>query len=340
MLSHRNATSFIDWCSEVFAPDSHQRFSSHAPFHFDLSILDIYVPLKHGATLVLIGSETGKDPGRLAALIAEKGITNWYSTPSILGLLAQYGKLEQYDFSALKTVLFAGEVFPVKHLRTLVNLLPGRRYFNLYGPTETNVCTFYEIPEHIPQERIQPYPIGQVCSHLKGILVDEQGGEILPGQEGELCISGPGVMQGYWNLPELTARAFLTDSVGQRWYKTGDIVIEEADENYIYIGRRDRMVKKRGYRVELGEIEAGLYRHPAVKEAAVIAVFDEENGLRVKAFLSCKDAEKRPSLIGLKRFCAENLPIYMVPDLFAFCDVLPKTSTDKIDYQKLKELDV
>jgi non-ribosomal peptide synthetase component F len=92
MLSHRNATSFIDWCSEVFAPDSHQRFSSHAPFHFDLSILDIYVPLKHGATLVLIGSETGKDPGRLAALIAEKGITNWYSTPSILGLLAQYGK--------------------------------------------------------------------------------------------------------------------------------------------------------------------------------------------------------------------------------------------------------
>lgn len=340
MLSHRNATSFIDWCSEVFVPDSAERFSSHAPFHFDLSILDIYVPLKHGATLVLIGSEIGKDPGRLAALIAEKGITNWYSTPSILSLLAQYGRLEEHDFSALKTVLFAGEVFPVKHLRTLVNLLPGRRYFNLYGPTETNVCTFYEIPEHIPEERMQPYPIGQVCSHLQGIVVDEEGREVQPGQEGELCISGPGVMQGYWSLPEQTARAFLTDSHDRRWYKTGDIVVQEADGNYIYVGRRDRMVKKRGYRVELGEIEAGLYRHPAVEEAAVIAVFDEEDGLRVEAFLSCKEAEKRPSLIGLKRFCAENLPMYMVPDLFVFCDVLPKTSTDKIDYQKLKELAV
>jgi amino acid adenylation domain-containing protein len=340
MLSHRNASSFIDWCSEVFAPDSSERFSSHAPFHFDLSILDIYVPLKHGATLVLIGSEIGKDPGRLASLIAEKGITSWYSTPSILSLLAQYGKLDQYDFSALKTMLFAGEVFPVKHLRALVNLLPGRRYFNLYGPTETNVCTFYEIPEHIPQERMQPYPIGQVCSHLQGIVVDEQGREVQSGQEGELCISGPGVMQGYWNLPEQTGRAFLTDSDGQRWYKTGDIVVQEADGNYIYVGRRDRMVKKRGYRVELGEIEAGLYRHPAIKEAAVIAVFDEENGMRVQAFLSGKEAVNRPSLIALKRFCAENLPIYMVPDLFVFCDVLPKTSTDKVDYLKLKELAV
>ena len=340
MLSHRNAISFIDWCSEVFEPDEKDRFSSHAPFHFDLSILDIYVPIKHGATLVLIGAEIGKDPIRLAALISEKRITSWYSTPTILSLLAQYGKLQQHDYAALRTVLFAGEVFPIKHLRALKTLLPGPRYFNLYGPTETNVCTFYEIPAHIPEERTQPYPIGQVCSHLQGIVVDEQGQEVPAGQEGELCISGSGVMQGYWNLPERTARAFLIDPSGQHWYKTGDIVVQDAnaDGNYIYIGRRDRMVKKRGYRVELGEIEAGLYRHPAVKEAAVVALSDDENGVRVKAFLSCKEAENRPSLIELKRFCAENLPIYMVPDLFAFREVLPKTSTDKIDYQKLKEI--
>jgi amino acid adenylation domain-containing protein len=341
MLSHRNAVSFIDWCSEVFTPQADERFSSHAPFHFDLSILDIYVPIKHGATLVLIGAETGKDPVRLATLISEKRITSWYSTPTILSLLAQYGQLQQHDTSALRRVLFAGEVFPVKHLRALKTLLPGPRYFNLYGPTETNVCTFYEIPAHIPEDRTQPYPIGKVCSHLRAIVVDEQGHEVLLGQEGELCISGPGVMQGYWNLPERTARAFLVDASGERWYKTGDIVVQEhraADGDYVYMGRRDRMVKKRGYRVELGEIEAGLYRHPAVKEAAVVALSDDENGVRVKAFLSCKEAEKRPSLIELKRFCAENLPIYMVPDLFAFQEVLPKTSTDKIDYQRLKEL--
>jgi amino acid adenylation domain-containing protein len=338
MLSHRNAVSFIDWCSEVFEPDEKERFSSHAPFHFDLSILDLYLPIKHGATLVLIGSEIGKDPGRLATLIAEKRMTSWYSTPSILSFLAQYGKLEEHDYSALRTVLFAGEVFPIKHLRALKALLPEPRYFNLYGPTETNVCTFYEIPAHIPERRSQPYPIGKVCSHFQALVVDEQGQEVLAGQEGELCISGSGVMHGYWNLPERTARAFLLDSSGRRWYKTGDIVVQEADGNYIYVGRRDRMVKKRGYRVELGEIEAGLYRHPAVKEAAVIALSDDDNGVRVKAFLSCKEGKNRPTLIELKRFCAENLPAYMIPDLFAFREALPKTSTDKIDYQKLKEI--
>jgi acyl-coenzyme A synthetase/AMP-(fatty) acid ligase len=98
------------------------------------------------------------------------------------------------------------------------------------------------------------------------------------------------------------------------------------------------MVKKRGYRVELGEIETCLYRHPAVKEAAVVARPDEENGLLINAFLSYHP-EKRPSIIGLKGFCTENLPSYMVPDRFFFQESLPKTSTDKIDYQKLQTID-
>lgn len=338
MLSHRNAMSFIDWCSDTFAPSGADRFSSHAPFHFDLSILDLYVPIKHAATLVLIGAELGKEPGRLAALIASRRITSWYSTPSILSLLAQYGKLPQHDLSALRTVLFAGEVFPIKHLRALQSLLPGPRYFNLYGPTETNVCTYYEIPGHIPEERITPYPIGKVCAHFEAVVVDDQGQAVVLGQEGELQVRGIGVMLGYWNLPDRTARAFRVDGAGERWYRTGDIVVQEANGDFIYVGRRDRMVKKRGYRVELGEIEVGLYRHPAVKEAAVVALADEEHGVRVKAFLSCKDPNKRPSLIELKRFCAENLPTYMVPDLFAFREALPKTSTDKIDYRRLIEL--
>jgi amino acid adenylation domain-containing protein len=337
MLSHRNALSFVEWCSEVFQPADDERFASHAPFHFDLSILDLYVPVKHGATLVLIAAETAKDPFSLAGLISERRITSWYSAPSILSLLAQYGKLQQHDYSALRRVLFAGEVFPVKHLRTLAKLLPGPRYFNLYGPTETNVCTFYEIPDLIPEERTHPYPIGKVCSHCQAIVVNQQGQVVSTGQEGELCIGGPAVMQGYWNLPERTANAFRNDPSGQRWYKTGDIVVQDPNGDYVYVGRRDRMIKKRGYRVELGEIEAGLYRHPAVKEAAVIALPDDE-GVRVKAYISCKEAEKRPTIVELKRFCAENLPIYMVPDLFAFQPDLPKTSTDKIDYQKLKEL--
>ena len=337
MLSHENGVSYVDWCTEVFAPRSEDRFSSHAPFHFDLSILDIHVPLKHGATLVLVGEDVGKTAEPLAALIAEQRITVWYSAPSILALLAQFGKLDRFDYAALRLVLFAGEVFAVKHLRSLCAQLPKPRYFNLYGPTETNVCTFYEVLLPVPEDRVVPFPIGGTCSHLRCKVVDSDGREVRTGDEGELCVTGRGVMQGYWKLPEQTANAFLTDEAGARWYRTGDIVVEAQDGNYTYLGRRDRMVKRRGYRVELGEIEVALYRHPGVKEAAVVAKPDEELGVKITAFLSSRDA-KRPSLIEIKRFCSEHLPLYMIPDVFSWHDALPKTSTDKTDYQRLKDL--
>lgn len=334
MLSHENATSFINWCSDTFQPTEIDRFSSHAPFHFDLSILDIYVALKHGAALVLVAEEIGKDPQRLGPFIAEQKITCWYSAPSILSLLAQYGNLAHHDFSALRLVLFAGEVFPIKHLRTLTQLLPKPRYFNLYGPTETNVCTSYEVPLPIPEERSTPFPIGKICAHLEGKIFDEQGQVGLPGEAGELYIRGSNVMVGYWGLAEQTTRAFLIDGT-HLWYRTGDVVVESKD-GFTYVGRRDRMVKRRGYRVELGEIEAGLYRHVTIKEAAVIAVADEDAGVRIKAFLGCHEI-KHPSIVEMKRFCSENLPFYMIPDEFIWCEELPKTSTDKIDYQRLKE---
>jgi amino acid adenylation domain-containing protein len=337
MISQRNATAFVDWCSDAFGPREEDRFSSHAPFHFDLSVLDIYLPLKHGATLVLIGEANGKEPVTLASLVAERRITCWYSTPSILSFLTQFGRLERHDWSALRIVHFAGEVFAVKHLRALKERVPHPRYFNLYGPTETNVCTFYEIPREIPAERAVPFPIGRPCPHYIHRVVDSEGRDVLRGEEGELWVSGPGVMMGYWNAPERDAEVFRTDAAGRRWYRTGDIVVEPPDGNLVFVGRRDRMVKKRGYRIELGEVEAGLYRHPEVKEAAVVALRDEEAGVRIRAFLSFR--ERRPSIIQLKRFCAEHLLDYMVPDQFLFLEALPKTSTDKTDYQALKDID-
>jgi amino acid adenylation domain-containing protein len=338
MLSHRNAVSFVDWCSEVFHPLKSDIFSSHAPFHFDLSILDIYVPLKHGASLVLIPEEVGKEPLALSKIIADYRISMWYSAPSILSLLAQFGKIADHDYSSLRMVLFAGEVFPIVHLRSFKRQVPKPRYFNLYGPTETNVCTYFEIPQVIAEDRTDPYPIGITCENLIGKVVDIDGSIVPTGTEGELCIAGPNVMQGYWALPEQTAKGFLPDDgSGNRWYKTGDLVTEQPGVIYRYVGRRDRMVKKRGYRVELGEIEACLYRHAAIREAAVVALPDESAGVKLKAHLSIR-GEKRPSLIELKTFCSQHLPLYMVPDTFAFHEVLPKTSTDKVDYQTLKNL--
>ena len=331
--THGSALSFVEWCADTFDLSEEDRFSSHAPFHFDLSIFDLYVSLLHGGEIVLFGEEISKQPTGMAAAIAEREITVWYSTPSVLRLLVDFGQLGTYDWSALRLVLFAGEVFPVKHLRSLLAEWPGPRYYNLYGPTETNVCTYFEIPSDIPADRADPFPIGRVCENDRGLVVDDQDRALALGEEGELLVAGGTVMRGYWNLPERTERAFHVDADGARWYRTGDLVREEEDGTLLFVGRRDRMVKRRGYRVELGEIESALYRHPDVVEAAVVAVPDED-GVRIEAHVSRADGGKG-SIIEMKTFCSKELPLYMIPDRFLFRPSLPKTSTDKIDYQAL-----
>jgi len=336
MHSHASAFAFIDWCSEALRPTAADRFSSHAPFHFDLSILDIYVPMKHGASVVLIGSEAGKQPGTLASIIAERRITIWYSTPSILRMLVEYGRLEEHDFSALRIVNFAGEVFPIKHLRELMQRWPAPQYFNLYGPTETNVCTYYGFRSPLPEDRVSPLPIGRACSGDETRVVDGAGIPVAPGEEGELVVAGGSVMQGYWNLPDRTAEAFLLVD-GRHWYRTGDIIREDENGDYVFVGRRDRMVKRRGYRVELGEIETALNSHPTVAEAGAIAVSDSNADVTIAAFVAWR-GEQPFSLVRMKQYCAQTLPLYMVPDRIQALSELPKTSTDKIDYQRLKDM--
>jgi acyl-coenzyme A synthetase/AMP-(fatty) acid ligase len=248
----------------------------------------------------------------------------------------EFGQLQEHDYGRLRLVLFAGEVFPVKHLRALKASIPHPAYYNLYGPTETNVCTFYRIPDQIAPDRTDPYPIGEVCSHLEAMVIDAEGCRVRAGEEGELVVRGPAVTRGYWNLADRNARAFHRDESGAAWYRTGDIVVDSPD-GYVFLGRRDRMVKKRGYRIELGEIEARLYEHPALREVAVVDVRPADGDLQVVAFVVTGNGE-RVSIIALKRFCAERLPGYMVPDRFVQRPELPHTSTDKIDYPGVRAL--
>lgn len=333
MLTHRNATSYVDWCSDVFAPTEGDRFSSHAPFHFDLSILDIYVPIKHGASVWLIPDELGKNPKELARFITASKITVWYSTPAILALLEEFGALDRLDCSSLRLVLFAGEVFPVKQLRRVVGHWPAPDYYNLYGPTETNVCTFALISKPIPEERTAPYPIGWPCSHCAALVLDQEGQPAGPREEGLLHIAGPSVFSGYWGRPTESAAGFV-ERDGIRWYNTGDVVKREGKSGFIYVGRRDRMIKKRGYRIELGEVESCLYRHPAIREVAAVAISNSETGVRIVACVASSEAG-RPSIVELKTFCNRGLPSYMNPDIFVFMDNLPRTSTNKVDSQAL-----
>lgn len=340
MLSHANALSFVDWCAREFAPVEHDRFSSHAPFHFDLSILDLYVPLTHGAEVVLLNETLGKNPSLLVRTLGEQRLTCWYSTPSILRLMLETGGLADGGFPDLRLVLFAGEVFPIGALNALRRALPGPAYYNLYGPTETNVCTFYRLPDAIEDARTTPYPIGGCCDNDEARVVRPDGSDADLDEEGELVIRGGTVMPGYWNLPARTAEAFL-DRPDGRWYRTGDLVRRQPDDPacFTYTGRRDRMVKRRGYRVELGEIEAAFHRLDGLREAAAVAPPDAEAGVRICLFYSWHpEAGPPPSSLKLRQHAARHLPASMIPDRFYRLDALPMTSTDKIDYQSLLTL--
>jgi amino acid adenylation domain-containing protein len=331
-LTHDNATSFVDWATRLLAPTPEDRFSSHAPFHFDLSVLDLYVPIGSGGRVCLIDEVTAQKPKGLAKFIVERGITVWYSTPSILTLLLMFGEIESIEIPELRAVLFAGEVFPIKHLRRLRRLWQRPVFYNLYGPTETNVCTFARVPSEVPDDRNEPYPIGFPCEHCAAVVLDADGAEVPRGGEGLLHIAGRSVFGGYFGRPDL-ARFRRID--GRPFYDTGDVVRWVDGEGYRYLGRRDRMVKRRGYRIELGEIERAVHAHPCVAEAAVIAIEDGDGAVKIAAFIA-PSAERSPTIIELKQHCAAALPPYMSPDIFVVRSSLPKTSTDKIDYQGLR----
>ena len=143
-------------------------------------------------------------------------------------------------------------------------------------------------------------------------------------------------MRGYFGQPDLTAAAFLVDDDGTQWYRTGDLVKDVGAGCFQFHGRRDRMVKKRGYRIELGEIESALYRHVGVDRAGVVARAGEV-GISITAFVALKPNQKR-SIIAMKRHCTNYLPNYMIPDTITFLDDLPATSTNKVDYQRLRSL--
>ena len=339
MLSHLNALTFVNWASDTFAITHQDRLSNHAPFNFDLSVFDIFVAVKAGAAISLVPEGLAVFPVQLSSFIQNQRITVWYSVPMVLTLLESRGKLEERDLSALRLVLFAGEVFPTKHLRALMQKLPHPRYANLYGPTETNVCAYYEV-EPIGAEQSVPIPIGKACANTDLIAIDADGRKITgPGKEGLLYARGSIVMQGYYGRPKESAACFISNPFvagrEEKLYCTGDWVTLDEEGNYLFVGRKDHMIKTRGYRVELGEIEAVMLAHPAVHEAVALAVPDDEIGNTIRAVVTLGDSHSLASP-ELKRHCAEKLPAYMIPEQIQFRDCLPRTGNGKIDRQRLQ----
>jgi amino acid adenylation domain-containing protein len=333
MLTHQNALTFIEWCFDTFHITSEDNISNHAPLHFDLSVFDVYDSIKAGATVHMVPEEITMFPTNLARFMEQKQISVWYSVPSALVLLILHGNLKPERFPKLRTILFAGEVFPMKYLRQLADLLPGIELYNLYGPTETNVCTYYQVNRQRLQTQ-HKLPIGKACANTEVFAVDEHDRFIGKGEVGELYVRGPCVTPGYWADAEKTAKMVVPNRFqphyDEKMYRTGDLVTPDDEGGYLFLGRRDNQIKSRGYRIELGEIEAALLSHSSVKEAAAIAIPDEEVGNRIKAFVSLQNGDAL-NAAQLQLHCATRIPKYMIPEIIEFREVLPKTSTGKID---------
>src|SRR5713101_2755690 len=294
MLSHQNALTFVEWCAEEFQVRSEDRLSNHAPLHFDLSVFDVYNTLEAGATVYLITEDLAVFPTSLANFIVEQQITIWYSVPSALMLLLLHARLTQEKLKSIRTILFAGEVFPMKYLRQLAEMAPAAELYNLYGPTETNVCTYYKV-ERGQLAGMDNLPIGKACANTEVFAVNDKDQIVAaPGEVGELYVRGPAVTYGYWADAEKTRKMVVPNRFQahfeENMYRTGDLVTLMDDGNYAFLGRRDSMIKSRGYRIELGEIETALLSHPGVKEAAAIAVPDEVVGNRIRAVVSAHES--------------------------------------------------
>ncbi len=334
MISHRNLLTFVAWAAEYVGLIPDDRVAWQVPLHFDLSAFSIFSTCLAGATIVLIPEKASVFPSQLTKLIVREKITVWLSVPSLLTLLVLYGNLSEHDLSHLRTVIFGGEVFPVKYLQKLIAALPHARYLNWYGATETKVSASFEVRSLDPS-RGSPIPIGKARANTEIFAINSEGKKIsAPGEKGELYVRGPSVMQGYLGDPQKTSRVLVSDTFSQRpnafVYKTGDIVTLDPDGNYLYLGRADGMIKTRGSRVEPGEVEAALYAHPAVREAVVNGVPDEVFSNRIRAVVSLHEGANANSE-ELISFCKQRLPQYMIPNTIEFREVLPKTPTGKID---------
>ena len=335
MIAHRAALSFIDWASYTFLPTPDDRVISQAPFHFDLSVFDLFVTFQAGATLVLPPPGISILPADYARFLTKAKISLLYATPALLSSLLRHGQIDQLDWESLRLLLFAGDVMPPSVLREWMKVNPKMRCCNLYGPTETNVCTWFEV-QALPEDE-SPIPIGIACGDLELLVVDPNGQPIADDQPGELWVSGANLMSGYWNRPEQNAESLVSapSQVGKIYYRTSDQVRRAPDGNLLFLGRFDNMIKTRGYRVEPEEIERLLLQHPKISEALVVPVEDADAGTLLKAVAAASCPA--PTVRELQRFCAAQLPDYMIPQRIEFVGELPKTSSGKLDRKCIKQ---
>ena len=335
--THRSALSFVDWAVAEYSLHSDDRLSNHSSHHTCFATFDYYAAARAGATTVILTPAMLMMPGSLSALVERERISVWYSVPTALVHLSLRGDLEARDLSSIRWVLFAGENFPHKHLRRIMQQLPQARFSHVYGSTEVNVCTFYHLPE--ATDLGDPLPIGRACSTANTLVVDEQERPVTAGEVGELLVRGSTVMSGYWGDTAANRRAFVRrPSAGgfdDLYFRTGDRVRTLPDGNLTFVSRNDFQVKVRGHRVELEEIEAALLSLDPVEEAAALAIEDGEGSSALCAAVVIGAGDLSTST-DIRTALQKILPPHSVPAEVTVLASLPRTPTGKIDRSAIR----
>lgn len=340
MHTHHGSVSYARWGALHVDLGPEDRVASHAPLHFDLSIFDFFSTAQAGGTVVLVPEPVTKLPASWTQYIESERISVVFTVPYTLVDMLERGAMDQRDLSSLRWILFGGEPFPPKHLRSLMEALPSVRFTNVYGPAEAPSCTCFDVPAP-PEEFDEPIPIGTVSVNSRDLILDAEDRECGIGEEGELCIQSSTLTKGYWNRPDLNERAFFRrDGIGpfpQLYYRTGDVVVRHSDALLRFLGRKDRMVKTRGHRVELDDVEAALVSHPEVSGAAAFTVPDGRGSRDIEAAVTLREGA-RCDEGDMIRHARTKLPAYALPQRIAILETLPRTSGGKIDRRRLAEL--
>jgi len=334
---HRSLTHFYPWMSEAFQLGPEDRFSllsglAHDPLH-----RDVFTPLWLGAAVVIPDPERMAEPGWLAGWMARMGVTVAHLTPALGRVLTE---APAGSIPSLRRAFFVGDVLTRRDVERLRATAPQVSCVNLYGSTETQRAVGYHRVEE--SEAREVYPLGRGMPDVQLLVLTPAGLLAGIGEAGEVCVRSPHLAAGYLNDPELTGRRFVTNPFtgreGDRLYRTGDLGRYRPDGEVEPLGRADLQVKIRGFRVELGEVEAALTRHPAVREAVVVARGSSEDR-RLVAYLvpDIVPEGSMPDIRELRDFLRARLPEYMIPAAFVFLDALPLTPNRKIDRKALPE---
>ena len=335
-INHKNIIDYIDWACDKFPIDEKTVFGNQSALYFDISTQDIYATLKKAATMIIIPEKLFSFPIKAVEFIKEKNINFLYWVPSAYVNLVNFKSLDTIELDQIKSIMFGGEVMPVKHLNYLQNKLPNLDFIaNVYGPTEATVnSTYYIVDKKYNEE--DALPLGNAIENKRLLLLDDNDNLITnKNQTGEICILGTSVSPGYYKNTEKTKESFVQNPLHNDYidimYKTGDLAFYDEQNLLIFSGRKDHQIKHLGYRIELGEIQTAALSIEEV-DNCMCHYNDEKRAIVIVYVSTYEDFDNK----NLKLALTNILPKYMVPTKYHKLTELPINSNGKIDRTLLK----